>query len=141
MHCIYLNPKYHNAEFAKTFLPHYINVCAQNSVKKNPTKYKAISDYLEQNYKLTLSQAIRMCCKNFEYVLIGPQQAEFRQNQNRRYKIWTIKSLYNLIDDGNLELKGTNIFNNLLKKINSNLQGYYRTFLLYNTYGKGTKWQ
>lgn len=126
---IFLQPKYYSKEFVTEVIPKIIRRKAQSEYEDNPKFYRAMDSYLRKNFGVSLSSAIDICANNYQYRVFSESSGELVQNIDKRYKKFRIVTLYNTINDGGLEVKGTKLFDKITADINENLLRYSRIYL------------
>lgn len=129
MYQINLNTKKYSGNFVTEFLPRIIKIRAKAAYQKNPVYYTAVSEVLRNDYHISLLQAIDLCAGNFIFERYNDKDGRLVQNSSTLYKNIPIAAIYNLINDGNLSIRGTRLFYNILKDINRKLMFYYRIYL------------
>ena len=93
-------------------------------------KYSYMFDYIRENYEISNQQIVSYLKKNFIiakyptcYILRFNDNIYFKNKKDPNLKLIT---LINLINDGNLDVRGTNIFTDVSKYINSNIGNIFR---------------
>ena len=112
----------------KRFIEHLINYFPKLIfTKENIRKLKSVDEYLQTNIftgkrKYSTNQIIRIILKNIKYK-VNDRTAIIELDNAAVFPFYTflVKDIAKLIDEGNLEIKGTHIFYNLYKYIETNI--------------------
>ena len=110
------------------FIMHVINLFPSIVFsKENQRKLKAIDKYLQENVftgrrKFTTKQIINIVLKNMVYHTDGRNATiEISNTAVFPFYIIKVKDVAKLINDGNLEIKGTHIFSDLFNTVKENI--------------------
>ena len=110
------------------FIEHLISVFPKVVfTKQNMRKISTIDRYLQQNVfvgkrKYTTKQIVDIVLKNIVYKTDGKTAViEFDNYAVFPFYTFKIKDIANLIDKGNLEIRGTHIFSNLFSYIKDHI--------------------
>ena len=124
--------------FSKYFLKNKVKdllkkLLINRSIKYNNSK---LNTYLNDNYKIDLKKIINIFIKNIHLI---ETKKEYILELNE-FKINDIKliTFINLIDFGNMNIRGINLFNSSLSDLRNNIKVYQKLFLLNP---KGDIWQ
>lgn len=124
--------------FSKYFLKNKVKDLLKKLLISRSIKYKdsKLNTYLNDNYKIDLKKIINIFVKNIHLI---ETKKEYILELNE-YKINDINliTFINLIDFGNMNIKGINLFNSSLSDLKNNIDIYQKLFLLNP---KGDIWQ
>lgn len=110
------------------FITHLIN-SFPNMIftTENIRKLSKINNYLQENIftgrrKFTTKQVVNIVLKNIVYQTDG-KTATIQIDNSAIFPFYTfkVKDIAKLIDDGNLDIKGTHIFHNMFKYVEKHI--------------------
>lgn len=124
--------------FSKYFLKNKIKDLLKKLLISRSSKYNnsKLNIYLNDNYKIDLKKIINIFIKNIHLI---ETKKEYILELNE-FKINDIKliTFLNLIDFGNMDIKGIDLFASSLNDLRNNINIYQKLFLLNP---KGSIWQ
>ena len=116
--------------FSKYFLKNKIKDLLKKLLISKGSKYNnsKLNIYLNDNYKIDLKKIINIFIKNIHLI---ETKKEYILELNE-FKINDIKliTFLNLIDFGNMDIKGINLFASSLNDLRNNINIYQKLFLL-----------
>lgn len=119
--------------FIKNYLPQFIKKYLMGRAKDNI--YKKVFEYINKNYKIKAKGIFESFIKSLEFINKN-EYVIITINNNIRCGDEKLIALINLIDYGNLEIKGTGLFKDTFNFINKNL---WTLYLIYCSRKRGNR--
>lgn len=116
--------------FNTIIIPKLLKINLYNKYKKliKDKKIKSINNYLELNFKLIFIDILNVLLNNIHIYNVNDKTVLTIEN-NVKIKEYNLDTLLRLIDFGNLEFKGLNLFNTAFKSVQNNLNIAYKIYL------------
>lgn len=113
--------------FIRRFLPELF-ISRLYSKSKNK-QYKRIFDYISNNYKISKKDIFETLKNNLIFSNYGANIVITSNDNIRLNKDIRLSAILSLIDYGNLEVKGTNLINDIIDWLNNKIDHVYILYL------------